>query len=111
MPEPILVDQPRQADSKVSFIGVLPKRPDPKATLISAVARLYRMLTGNTVLYLIARPIAQQGHQSTATTHAGFCAAVVSLVLVRYLDITRLGGATAAGEPASLRDWYRYGFP
>jgi hypothetical protein len=107
VPEPTLVDQPRRADSKTSFLGVLPKRPDPKATLIGAVARLYWMLAGNAVVYLLALAIAQQEHQPTSTTDVVFGAAVVSLIL-RYLDITRLGGATAAAEPASLGEWYRY---
>lgn len=39
MAEPILVDQPKQVDPKVSFIGVPPRQLRPKATLIGAVAR------------------------------------------------------------------------
>ena len=66
------------------------------------------MLVGNAALYLAAVAITQQVHQRAWTADAVFWAAVVSLVLVRYVDIALLGGATAAGEPASFSDWYRY---
>jgi len=66
------------------------------------------MLAGNAVLYLAAVAITQQGHERAWTADAAFWAAVASLVLVRYVDIALLGGATASGKPASLSDWYRY---
>jgi hypothetical protein len=64
------------------------------------------MLAGNAALCLTA--VAQQGHNRAWTTDVAFWAAVISLVVVRYVDVARLDGATATGEPASFSDWYRY---
>jgi hypothetical protein len=107
VPEPIRVDQPKQFDPKLSFTAVPPRQRRSKPTLISAVARLYWMLAGNAALYLLALAIAQQ-RQQASTKDVAFFAVVASLILVRYLDIAWLGGATASGKPASLGDWYRY---
>jgi ABC-type polysaccharide/polyol phosphate export permease len=86
-----------------------PTRHDgPKAPVIGALARLYWMLLGNAILALLVLLIAQQGRDRAWATDAIFWAAVVSIVLVRYLDIALLDGATASGEPASLSDWRRY---
>lgn len=108
MPKAIRVNQPKQVDPKLSFTGVPPRQLRPKPTLISAVARLYWMLAGNAILYLLALTIVQQGHRRASTTDVAFFAVVASLILVRYLDIAWLRGATASGKPASLGDWYRY---
>lgn len=107
MPKPVRVDQPKQVDPKPSLSGIPPRQLRPKPTLIGAVARLYWMLAGNVVLYLLALAIVQHGQQAS-TRDVAFFAVVASLILVRYLDITRLGGATGSGGPASLGDWYRY---
>ena len=108
MPETKLLDPPKQADSSPSVNGVPPKQAVARFPLIGAVARLYWMLVGNAVLFLIAIAIVQQGNERAWTTDAGFWTAVGSLVLVRYVDVALLGGATTSGEPASFSDWYRY---
>jgi hypothetical protein len=108
MPGTYLVDPPKQADSKPPSVDIPPKQADPSAPFVGALARLYWMLVGNAVLSFVALAIAQQRHEGAWTTDAIFWTAVASLVIVRYLDIALLGGATAAGEPASMRDWYRY---
>lgn len=108
MPETVLLDPPKQSDPKPACIGASPGQPDKKYPLIGGVARLYWMLVGNAALYLAAVAITQQGHQRAWTADVAFWAAVVSLVLVRYVDIALLGGAAAAGEPTSFSDWYRY---
>jgi hypothetical protein len=66
------------------------------------------MLLGNAVLALIAFRIAQPGPGRTWISDVAFWTVAASLVLVRYLDIVRLDGTTASGEPASLRDWRGY---
>lgn len=82
------------------------KQVDSKLT--GAFARLYWMLGGNAALSLLAIGIVQHGPERTWVTDAVFWTVAASLVLVRYLDIAWLGGTTASGEPASLRDWHRY---
>jgi hypothetical protein len=85
-----------------------PPKADSSPPFLGAVARLYWMLLGNAVLSLIAFRIAQRGPERTWITDVAFWTVVASLVLVRYLDIARLGGTTASGEPASFRDWRQY---
>lgn len=108
MPETDLLDPPKQAHSNVAFIDTPPKRPDAAGSLVCAVARLYWMLVGNAALYLAAVGITIGSDERAWTADAVFWAAVASLVLVRYVDITRLRGLTGSGEPASVGDWYRY---
>ena len=108
MPETNLLDPPKQVHSRPSVNGAPPEQTDPKPSLIGVAARLYWMLVGNAILYLFAVAIMQQGHQRAWITDVGFWATVGSLVLVRYVDVGLLGGATASGEPASRRDWHRY---
>ena len=66
------------------------------------------MLLGNAALSLIALGIAQRGPERTWLTDAAFWIVAASLVLDRYLDIARLGGTTASGEPSSFRAWRQY---
>ena len=108
MPETNLLGLPKLSDPKVSLHPLPPKQSDAERSLAGAVARLYWMLVGNAVLYLAAVGITLQSHESPWVIDAVFWAAVASLVLVRYLDITRLHGLTGSGEPASVGDWSRY---
>ena len=85
-----------------------PPKTDSSPRFLGAVARLYWMLLGNAVLALIAFRIAQPGPGRTWISDVAFWTVAASLVLVRYLDIVRLDGTTASGEPASLRDWRGY---
>ena len=33
---------------------------------------------------------------------------LVAMIVLRYVDITRFGGGTASGEPATLKHWRSY---
>jgi hypothetical protein len=85
-----------------------PKQTDSTAPFVGAVARFYWMLGGNAALSLIALGIAQPGLEDTLIADVAFWVIATSLVLVRYLDIRLLAGATASGEAASFGDWRRY---
>ena len=85
-----------------------PPNTDSSPPFLGAVARLYWMLLGNAGLSLLAFRIAQRGPERTWITDVAFWTVVASVVLVRYLDIVRLGGTTASGDPASLGDWRGY---
>lgn len=75
---------------------------------LGAVARFYWMLGGNAALSLTALGILQPGRERTVLADVAFWAIVCSLVLVRYLDLKLLDGATASGQPASVGHWRRY---
>jgi len=78
----------------------------PAPAALGVLARIFWMGAGNFALALVAMLIAQ----STALSGLDllFWMIVGALLAVRYVDITRLGGTTAEGAPASTRDWYRY---
>ena len=64
------------------------------------------MAFGNVALALVAVFIARAG--SFSRLDVLFWAFVGALVVARYVDVTRLDGLTADGQPASLRHWRRY---
>lgn len=108
MPKVHLLSPPKPSDPKSFPASASPNQAASKAPVMGAVARLYWMLVGNAALYLIALAIVEKGRDGAWTTDVAFWAVVVSLMLVRYVDIALLSGATASGKPASLRDWSRY---
>jgi hypothetical protein len=108
VPESKALRSPKPAHSKNSFDNAPPEHIEATASFAGAIARAYWMLAGNAVLSLLAIAIVQRGRERAWTIDATFWVAGASLVLVRYVDITRFRGATASGKPASLADWYRY---
>jgi hypothetical protein len=81
--------------------------PPPAQTgCLGLIVRIIWMLFGNAALALLAVHIAQAG--SFSAVDVLFWAVVAAMVGVRYIDVTRLGGLTAEGEPATLRHWQRY---
>ncbi|MCX5752263.1 MAG: hypothetical protein NTW97_01320 [Candidatus Krumholzibacteria bacterium] len=70
------------------------------------VVRMIWLLAGNAVLFLLAILIFQK--RVFSILDAGFWAVVASLVLLRYMDITRLKGLTSDSEPATLKHWRVY---
>ena len=87
--------QTKQTGSQSEATGCLP-----------AVLRLLWLIVGNVALFLLATLIAQRS--SLSELDFVFWATVAALILVRYIDITRLHGSTKDGEPASLQHWRRY---
>jgi hypothetical protein len=72
------------------------------------LTRLCWMLFGN--IGLIACAIGIVKHKGSFLSYADLAFGLVLLFLIgiRYLDITRMDGTTAAEKPASLSDWRRY---
>lgn len=64
------------------------------------------MLWGNMAVFLCAGKVAE----GTAPVMSSvlFWSFVAALVAGRYVDITRCGGTTAEGEPATLAHWRSY---
>lgn len=108
MPPTKALDPPKRVERKIPCRVAPLEQPGAKASLAGSVARVYWMLAGNAALSLLAIGIVQHGRERTWVTDAAFWATFASLLLVRYVDITRLRGTTASGEPASIGDWYRY---
>ena len=70
------------------------------------VVRMIWLLAGNAALFMLAILIFQKSGFSFLD--AVFWAIVAALVLLRYMDITRLKGLTSNSEPATLKHWRMY---
>lgn len=75
----------------------------------SLLARLFWLAGGNVALLAIAALILRDNHPALSAMSAIYWALVGALVGVRYLDVTRLGGLTSDGKPATISDFRRYG--
>lgn len=81
--------------------------PPSQISGYGCLVRLGWMFVGNVLLVLCAIAIAQRG-RSLSWVDAAFWALIASLLGLRYLDIARMGGQTATGQPASMSHWRRY---
>jgi hypothetical protein len=70
------------------------------------VVRMIWLLAGNAALLMLAILIFQK--RGFTVLDVGFWAVVAALVLLRYVDITRLQGLTSDSEPATLKHWRVY---
>lgn len=70
------------------------------------VARMIWLLAGNAALLMLAILIFQK--RGFSALDAVFWAIVAGLVLLRYMDITRLKGLTSNSEPATVKHWRIY---
>ena len=79
----------------------------PQAGGLGCLARLFWFFGGNAILLASAWSIAQRSDLVSAWD-AVFWAAVVAMAAVRYVDIARLQGTTAFGQPATMGHWRKY---
>lgn len=77
-----------------------------QAGCLGGVIRLVWLAAGNAALVFIAIAMAQR--RAVWALDLTFWAIVAGLIVLRYIDITRFGGLTTDGEPASLQHWRRY---
>ncbi|HET9298383.1 MAG TPA: hypothetical protein VFO11_00470, partial [Candidatus Polarisedimenticolaceae bacterium] len=76
--------------------GVARHEPAP---LVAALARLYWMFLGNGALVLLAGALLHE--PAWSWRDATFFATAASIILVRAVDSSRLGGLTAEGQPST----------
>lgn len=76
--------------------------------LASCLVRLGWMGAGNAALLLLAVGIIQEPSWTLTAKDALFWTVVAAVVVLRYVDVTRLGGRTADGEPATRRHLVRH---
>lgn len=92
-----MADQPqsRQFGSEAEPIGCL-----------SLAVRMIWLMGGNLALFMLAILVFHK-HTFSAFDIA-FWAIVAALILIRYIDISRLKGLTSNSEPATLKHWRMY---
>lgn len=83
-----------------------PARHPARSRALGALARIYWMFLGNMLLMLLACALLLE--PGSGWVDAAFFGAAASIVLVRVLDVSVLGGTTADGEPSSRADVRRF---
>jgi hypothetical protein len=84
-------------------------RDEPLATSpMGCLARIGWMAAGHAVALIVAVTILREPSWTLSPRDAIFWLVVTSIVTLRWVDVTRLGGLTAAGRPATVRDVVRY---
>lgn len=88
------------------------KHPPADATPTNAASvllRIFWLLAGYIVIAVLALFISQhEGALMFSLLDPIFWIVVALMIAARYLDITRYGGATSDGQPATLAHWRRY---
>ncbi len=74
----------------------------------SSLCRLWWLALGNLAVAFVAVEIALDPRGGVGVLDALYGALVLSLIAVRYLDVSVLGGLTSDGEPATRTTWARY---
>ena len=82
-------------------------RPPPMSGR-AALARIYWMMLGNVPLIFLIMAIADRKFASPLIPSLAYYLVVLSVVIVRYVDIRYLNGQTADDKPATLRHWRRH---
>ena len=77
-----------------------------KTGCLGALVRLSWLLVGNAALFMLTVFIFQK--RAFSVFDIAFWAIVIGLIILRYIDITRLKGLTSDAEPASLLHLRRY---
>jgi hypothetical protein len=72
------------------------------------LVRMSWMLVGNVVLAACAAKIFFNNTGFFSPADVVFWPVVAAMIWLRRIDITRMKGQTASGEPATLADWKRY---
>ena len=88
-----------------------PEKRDEPSHQVSGTGCLVRlgwMMFGNAALAICIGTIASCKGVSLSAVDAAFWLIVPILVWLRYIDITRMNGQTAAGQPATMSHWRRY---
>ncbi len=75
---------------------------------LAALTRLAWLVGGGAALAILALLIARAG--TFGSLDIAFWGTVVFMVVLRLIDITRYGGLTSNGEPATMQTWRRYLF-
>ncbi|HEV2671421.1 MAG TPA: hypothetical protein VGU74_10025, partial [Gemmatimonadales bacterium] len=81
--------------------------PSPESRPAGCLLRIFWMGLGNLALLMMTMLIIQR--RAYSLIDAVYWVIVAALIAARYVDITRFHGLTASAEPATRRDFGRYG--
>jgi hypothetical protein len=75
---------------------------------VGMLLRLFWMVIGNMVLVMVAVSIIENRQTFLSIADILYVVLVPLLIVARYLDIKFFEGATASGEPATIKHWRKY---
>jgi hypothetical protein len=81
-----------------------------KAEGLGCFVRLLWMGAGNIALLYFFLMLARRpaGEAFLSWVDGAFWGTVAALIVIRYIDITKLGGLTASNDKATTGTWWRY---
>lgn len=83
--------------------------PEPQvASSTGCLIRLLWLFVGPVAFVLGVGLLASPGSSSSAVGHSLLWGASLSMVAIRYLDVTRFEGLRSDGKPSTLSDFRRY---
>ena len=86
-----------------------PEEAVQQSSGLGCLLRLVWMLVGNAAALLSAIWIAlNAGRSLFCAVDIVYSAAVLAVIVCRYLDIRYCAGTTDSGEPATMRNWRRH---
>jgi len=84
--------------------------PSQKTGCLSVLIRIFWMMIGNMGLGLFAAFIAINKIPYFSIHDFIYWIIVVMLITARYIDVKKMNGLTAEGDPATIAHWRRYTF-
>ncbi len=81
---------------------------DPEPLGAGCAVRVLWLIGGPVAVAFTAAVLARHETSNVFVVAAVFWGSVLAMLGLRYLDVTRLGGLTADGEPATLAHFRRY---
>jgi len=84
--------------------------PSQTTSCLSVLIRIFWMMIGNMALGLFAAFIVINRIPYFSIHDFIYWIVVVMLITARYIDVKKMNGLTAEGEPATIVHWRRYTF-
>ena len=85
-----------------------PDSQAPQQGALGYFARFVWMLIGPAVAIISLMLILPSRQSDLGSADVSLWCAIIACVVFRYIDVSRLNGLKATGEPASIADWRRY---
>jgi hypothetical protein len=90
------------------MVATKPTQSSKQETELGCLTRLSWMLFGNVGILISAVFIAKHKGSFLSYADLAYWLVIAFLIGMRYIDITRMHGLTATGEPATINNWRKY---
>jgi hypothetical protein len=90
------------------MVAPKPTQSSKQETGLGCLTRLSWMLLGNVGILISSVSIAKHNGSFLSYADLAYWLIIAFVIGIRYIDITRMQGLTATGEPATINNWRRY---